>query len=391
VNRLALALALCLAAFACREQPAAPAAVKTAEEVESEIPLENDNLLNTVFGATVIDRDNELHYEESAAHAIDGLTVTSWTVAPGGKLDGTFALAAPTRLRRLGVTLPIVGNGTPATVVIEASLDGTKWFPALQQTFPQTTAEARMFDVPPMVARYLHVSVQTPAAVAAIKSLHATGEETEPYVQPDIAGCWEINFEPARFEHSGARITGTIGGMAVDGGTDGRVYRLMWLQQAMWGYAAVAISPDGKRLTGTRWHEAIGRDHLGDGWIGQRVPCNDAPAIADSAASILRRAGVWRLYGVRFDRQDRILADESAAALDLAAKLIAEQPQARFRVVSRGGAAKLNAVREALRARGTDLARLEFATAGASGDARNDSTPRRVMDRGVELQTLPPR
>jgi hypothetical protein len=393
VKRIVFGFACLLAAFACRENPLpASSAAKPAdaESAAESPPLENDNLLNTVFGATVIERDNEVHYESSAAHSIDGMFWTSWTAAPGGTLSGTFALAAPTRLRRLGVTLPVIADRRAATITIDASLDGTKWFPALRQTFPQDSDAARLFDITPIAARYLRVSLDTTAPVSVIKSIHAIGEETEPFVQPEIEGCWEINFEPARFIRSGARVIGTIGGMTLDGGTDGRVYRFMWLEQATWGYAAVAISPDGNRLTGTRWHEAIGPDHLGDGWMGQRVPCapNGSIDLATTAGAILDRAGSWRMYAMDYD---------------LAARLIRERPGKRFRVVARnflnGGADKnriaaesaLIAVEEALRARGADRSRVEFVNAGSTADARTDSTPRRVMDSAVELQALPPR
>lgn len=410
MKRLVLVFACCLAVLACRRDPPPAPAAQEDEEVDSpfiETPqrLENDNLMNVAFGATVIDRDNEASYENSSAHAIDGMSWTSWNAATNGKLSGVFALAAPTRVRRLGVSLPIVPGGVPARLRIETSLDGAAWAPAFDKSIEQNSGKLRLFDVDPVVARYLRVSLDTSAPASAIESLYVMGEETAPFVQRPLEGCWEINYEPARFVRNGARVTGTIGDMVVDGGTDGRIYRLMWRKQAMWGFAAVAISPDGHRLSGNRWHEEVGPKNNGDGWFGRRVPCAASEPIdtAKIAASLLDRS-FWRMYGVRFDRQDRILVTESAEALDLAARLIRERPRHRFRVIAREFRettlaknrsrclAKLDAMREVLRARGVDVARIEFVNAGTERNPVGvDSTAQRILDSGVDLQAVPPR
>ena len=412
MNRLAVALVCLLALTACEraERPAppqrgdVPPAKRTTDE---DVSLENDNLLNLVFGAAVIDRSDELSYETSVAHALDGTRMTSWASAPGGKQTATFSLAAPARIRRLGASIGASRGNAPAGVRFETSLDGKTWTSAVEARFKFENSQPQLFDVPSADTRYLRVSAIEPSYHSHILSLHAIGTETAPLQQPSIEGCWQINsVVPARFVRTGARVIGTIGPMIVDGGTDGRVYRLMWRERAMWGYAAVSISAGGQHLSGVRWHEEVNPKNNGDGWLGRRVPCADTTPIdtAQIVDQIISRAGVWRLYGVRLDAQDRIVAAESANALDLAAKIVREHPSHRFRVIAREYresteeknrarcTARLNAVRDALRARGTDLNRVELIVAGSErGPLSVDFTSLHVMDSGVELQVVPAR
>lgn len=407
MNRFAAVLVCLLALAACREaeEPPAPSAPEKRTEQDDAGALENDNLLNLVFGAAVVDRSGELSYEASVAHALDGSRRTPWVSAPGGKQIAILSLAAPTRIARVGASVAPNRGNAPAGILFETSPDGTAWTKAFEARLKHDNRLPQLFDVAPVDARFLRVSAIEPAFQSHILSLIVNGTETAPVAQPSIEGCWVINaVVPARFVHTGSRVTGTIGPMVVDGGTDGRVYRLMWLEKMMWGYAAVSISGDGQHLSGVRWHEEVNPKNSGDGWIGKRVPCEQTIAIdtAKVVDDIMRRAAVWRLYGVRLDAQDRIIAAESANALDLAAKIMREHPRHRFRIVAREFResteeknrarcnAKLNAIREALTARGTDLARIEFTIAGSErGPLSVDFTSLHVMDSGIELQVLP--
>lgn len=398
----ALPLLCLLLLAACKPAAQPPAAAPQTPPAEGR--LENDNLLNIVFGTAVIERSNELSYDASVVHALDGTPLTIWRSAPGGRLSTVVSLGALTRLRRVGATVPPTVEA-PAGLLVEASLDGKTWRKALDAKIDPAKAEPQLFDVPNVDARYLRITAVEPVDYyTSVASLHAIGSEIAPFVQPPIEGCWEINHEPARFERRGARVTGTFGAMILDGGTDGRVYRLQWRERMNWGYAAVSISADGNHLSGLRWHEEVNPKHNGDGWLGTRVPCTAAPAIdgANIVDALIARAALWRMYGVRFDRQDRIIADESASALDLAAALIRDHPKHRFRVVARElrepvdaknrarADAKLQAMREALRARGADLSRIEFFNAGNTRPELSvDFTGQRAMDSGVELQVLP--
>jgi hypothetical protein len=401
VNRFAAAL-VCLLGLAGCERPVESA--KPVTQRAEEDTLENDNRLNLAFGAAVVERSDELSYESTAAHAIDATARTAWISAPGGKQTAIYSLPAPTRITRLGASIVGNRNHAPGGVRFETSVDGRTWNPAVEARFQYGSRAPQWFDVKPIVAQYVRVTAIEPAFQSHFLSLLAIGTETAPVAQPSIEGCWQINMVvPARFVRAGSRVAGTIGPMIVDGGTDGRIYRLMWRERAMWGYAAVTLSPDGQHLSGIRWHEEVNPKNTGDGWLGNRVPCEDTVGIdtAGVADGIMGRAGVWRLYGVRFDSQDRIATEESANALNLTARIIREHPSRHFRVVAREFresteeknrarcTAKLDAVRDALRSRGTDLKRLEFVVAGSErGPLSVDFTTLHVMDSGVELQVV---
>ena len=409
MKRLALLAAVVVLAAACERAAAPKPAARTAAKkpAEATIPLENDNLLNLVFGAAAIDRYGELSYEATIAHALDGTPVTAWRGAPGGKMSATLSFAAPTRLRRLGVTVGRNKNEAPARMVVEASLDGTSWQPALDaEVKPDGTRQ--MFDVDAH-ALYLRVHFTDPTDYyGAVLSIHANGSETAPALRRPIAGCWLINHTmPARFEERGARVFGTIDDdILVDGGTDGRVYRLMWREGMQWGFAAVTVSADGNHLSGVRWHEEVNPQHNGDGWLGRRVPCTAAASLDGGkiADAIIARTASWRMYGVRFDRQNRIVESESDNALDLAAKIIRDHPKHQFRLIAREfrepgeeknvarADAMLTAAQNALARRGADLSRVALKSAGPERHALSyDFTSQRVMDSSVELQVLPSR
>jgi hypothetical protein len=406
VKRLAVLAACLLLLGSCRraEAPKAEKAPPPGSLFDkATLRVENDNLLNLAFGASVIDRQNEGHFEVSAAHAIDGTAMTPWISAPGGPIGGVFSLPAPSRIDRLGVMVDATQSKANVTLHFETSLDGTTWTKAadLPLTFTSSAPQLANANV---TAQYIRIALDSPDYEKSILSLYAIGRETAPPVQPPLDGCWEINGQPARFTGNGARVAGVIGSMAVVGGTDGRVFRLMWLDHPQWGFAAVTTGADGQHLSGVRWHEEVNPKHNGDGWFGRRVPCA-SDALVDNAKvvdHVIRRTGFWRMYGVRFDAQDRLMAADSADALDLAAQLVREHPQHRFRLIAREFRAaneqenrarsqrKLDAVRDALKARNTDLSRIELVNAGTQISELNiPFTSQQAMDSGIDLMVVP--
>lgn len=406
MSRPAFALAALLALVSCeRTTPPAPPPAEQAQDVPPEARLETDNLLNLVYGASIVDRSGELSYESSAAHAIDGSAYTIWSSAPGGKMNAVLSLGAPAHLRKIGAFVAPNKDVTPERISVDASLDSKTWRNVVDEPLAYDKKEPQLFDAD-VEARYLRFHFTEPHDYYShIPSLYAVGRETAPAAQAPLEGCWEVNMtEPARFERRGARVFGNIGGMIVDGGATGRFYRLMWRERMQWGYAAVSVAADGQTFSGIRWHEEVNHARAGDGWFGRRVSC--APAAPHDGARIvdamIARAALWQMYGVRFDARGRILEAESKDALDLAAQLVRTHPKHRFRIIARefrepaaeknraASAAMLAAVRQALRTRGADLARIEFSSAGSDRDPQHpDTTAQRVMDSGVELQVLP--
>ena len=78
-----------------------------------------------------------------------------------------------------------------------------------------------------------------------------------------IEGCWTLNGRAARFAQRGARVAGalTIGTLPLflDGGSDGRIVRFVWIRGNDYGLALASVAPDGKHLTAVEWHERPSR------------------------------------------------------------------------------------------------------------------------------------
>lgn len=340
-------LLLAAAAFRCQReaappkpqaQPAAPAAV---------------NLLQLSNGASVVSRTAEYWYETTAAHAMDGDDLSHWASPPAGA-EQTLVVAFParSRIRRLGISTTR-GTAVPA-MRVESSLDGAAWAPVTTLSFDPSSQIPQVRDVAPFEALYLQLQTIAPNQMfTVIRELHAFGDELEAPHPGSIAGCWTINGRAARFEQKGAQVRGVIDPtdrektIQLDGGFDGRAHRFMWLAGAQWGDAILTVSPDGNSISGVSRHKNLREDVPGDGWLGTRGPCSTAPFQPDAIrARVLPEIHRYPLFALRFDAQDRLLADQSAPALDDLARLT------NVRLVVRSSAAQLAALRDALAARG---------------------------------------
>ena len=387
MNRRIAFLLLVFVVLGCERAPEAPAQTQTRAEQDDARPLaapiadlDGDNLLNVAYGAAVVSRTAELNLETSAMHAIDGMSFTVWTTPPSGPSQTlVFAFGGTSRVEQLGVTTA-QKDQSPETVRFSASSDGKSWreIIAIQPSERRTT----MMDVPPFDARYLRVeTIEPKEQYATIASFHAVGRELAPPPRLSFDGCWDVNMLRATFVQRGARITGAIAGAKsptyVDGGVEGRVARLMWMRGAMWGYAVATLTPGANGISAITFHEDPIFSQFGEAWIGGR--CSDrASTIAPLApAEFLRRAGRWTMSGIVFDGEERLIHEPSRGTLDAAAALIRSQPSQRFRITAREyrnndpamnqrvTVARIEAVRAALRARGVDLSRVEFAGEGS--------------------------
>jgi hypothetical protein len=191
-------------------------------------------------------------------------------------------------------------------------------------------------------------------------------------------GCWTINGERALIVQRGARITGVIGEgkgvTALDGGTDGRVARVMWMRGPMWGYAAMTISADGRHLSALTFHKNPLTGYSGRAWIGGRCETNQSFE-GMPPAHFVNRAGHWTLNGLAFDEREQLIETMSRDTLETAAKIIADAPTQRFRITAyefrhakdenrQRTAARIASLRTALEARGADLSRVELEAKG---------------------------
>lgn len=414
MNHRATFLLLLLAAAACRRAPEpAPAQTQSAQtQTAAEgltpmtaevVDIDGDNLLNLAYGAAMVSRTAELNLEAAAVHAIDGMSVTVWTSSPGDPGQTlVFALGAPASIAQLGVTTT-QKDQSPSQVRFSASADGRSWREIT--TIQPANDGTKMTEVKPFEARYLRVeTIEAKEYYATLASVHALGREIGPPERHPFSGCWDVNKRRAVLVQRGASITGTIEGAReptyVDGGVEGRVAKLTWMRGPMWGYAAVTLTPDGRGLSGITFHEDPLANHTGEAWIGERC---DRAAVGKvlAPADYLRRTGRWMMSGIVFDGEERLLEEPSRYTLDAAAALIRSAPAQRFRVIAREfrnndpnenrrrTTARAEAVRAALRARGIDVARMEFAGKGSEGVNENmPSAIQRTLWSRVDLERV---
>ena len=336
------------------------------------VDYDGDNLLSLAHGASVVSRTAELTLEASAVHAVDGDWATFWKSPPGGPEQSlVFSLPARSRIDELGYLGSDDKREVPEEVHFEASDDGVKWRDA-GTVYIEPKLGPQLAPVPPFDARYLRVRIidHSHKYYSVANSLVAKGRELSPPARPNVAGCWTINGRPAQFIERGSSVTGVIADdppILFSGGNDGRALRLMWSRGGSWGYTIITTDPQQRTLSGLRWHEEVRYMQASDGWFGARAACTGiAIDEIDTAAEVLRRARKWSIY--------------SSEAFDTAAALIRRLPKQRFIVVVHDQA-RIESARNALKARGADLSRLEF----MFFPIRPYKEPQRVIADAVEL------
>ncbi|HWW59990.1 MAG TPA: hypothetical protein VN181_01355, partial [Thermoanaerobaculia bacterium] len=268
---------------------------------------------------------------------------------------------------------------------------------------PRADAAPQFFDVTSTEASFVRITPADAESVIAIRTLHVHGTEVEAPRAASLDGCWTINGLPARIVQNGARVIGVIGDerpIFIDGGSDGRVVRLLWTKLPQFGFAAVSVSPDGSRLSGVRWHEQPAERTAGDAWFGVRGACAKTQLGGGRViGTFFNRAGRYPLYGLRFDKDERLEDAASSAALSELASILAQAPSQRFRIranefrettpdANRAHAEKrLASLRAALASRGVDLARITFDAAGDTAPLhRPVNAGMRTMASSVDLQ-----
>lgn len=375
-------LVLALTLVACErvaELPVRDAIRKNEEDRPRHVDRDGDNLLNIAYGAAMMSRTEELDLEQSAVHAIDGMYTTHWA-SPRGNAQQTmvFSFGAPVRVDRVGLISRVNADKMPAKVRFSASADARTWREVGTVTTNVTT-EPQLTKVPPFEANFLKVDTIDPDdEEAEIASIVAMGKEIYPAELKSFDGCWTINGERAQIVQRGGRITGVIGEgqrvTAIDGGTDGRVARVMWMRGPMWGYAAITITADGRHLSALTFHKNPLTGYAGRAWIGDRCESNQ-PFEAMSPVHFVNRSGHWTLNGLAFDEREQLIESMSRDTLETAAKIVAGAPTERFRITAyefRHGkdenrqrtTARIASLRSALEARGVDLSRVELVAKG---------------------------
>ncbi len=290
------------------------------------------SIVSLARGNTVVSRTGELMLDSSALRAIDDDPQTVWLPPPNDLPQSmTIALPARARIDRVGIrtdeTLPV------KHVMFEGSSDGVT-FREIATIGSKETIDPQWFDVPSSEATHLRVTIVdrvTPGREVRIRSILVGGSELEAPHPGELAGCWSLNDTTARFERHGSSVTGvaTMGKipMQLDGGFDGRGYRFNWTRGNDYGYAFVAVSPDGRHFNAIEWHEEAIPLFNGDSWFGEKSPaCSTPPIEAEERERYLRRAGRYSLFGIRFHEDGSIDREESADSLRWLARFSANNP-----------------------------------------------------------------
>jgi hypothetical protein len=377
-----LLIALILIASCSRPAPKRAVVANNTDptRLPTDIVNERSSLLDVTRGATIVSRTGEALLTTSAINTIDGEIGTFWTPPPHDYPQSiVIALAAPSRIDRVGFRSLTALHYDAKHVTFERSLDGANWQPLAAMT-SRDVSEAQWADVAPAEAEYVRVTVPDaahPDRDARIHSLLAHGTELAAPKNAPIDGCWSINGEAARLVQRGARVTGVVEQgkqpLFFAGGFNGRIWRFHWIRGNDFGFTALTVARDGKHLSALNWHEEAIPLFTGFPWFGDRGDCTATPLRDDVPIALLHRAGRVSLFALQFDANGNLLADASREELQSLAGIIRGVPGPlriiahEFRQDDKRNKAmaerEIASVRAALA--NVDLSRVEFFAAGS--------------------------
>ncbi|HYM60335.1 MAG TPA: discoidin domain-containing protein [Thermoanaerobaculia bacterium] len=331
-------------------QPALDSAKQTSTPPKKLRPLiaeppddhdERGNLLNIALGATIVSRSGEASLDSSALMAVDGDPISGWT-SPPGDLEQSLVVALPTRSRidRIGV-LNVTKAPGAGSLAFESSIDGVEFRP-LGTIVAKQVEDLQLIAVPPTDSAFLRVTMKpgasSPRAIS-ILSAQARGRELEVPRPGRLDGCWSVNEAKARFAQRGAHVRGIIEGEAptfLDGGSDGRFFRLAWMRGPQYGMAGLSVSPDGKHLSGIVWYEEAIPLFFGTCWLGEQRACVNVLALPEEQVfrAFLDRVHRFPLYGLRFDSNGSLIAEESQDMLALLESFLRRNPAVPLRLAA---------------------------------------------------------
>ena len=339
--KFALAAAL-LVLFACGPEPPPPKPPGTPKKPFF-VPPPNDDaerssLLSLGRGSTVVSRTGEAILESSALAATDGDPTSSWMNMPKDFPQSLVAaLAAPARIEAIGIRTPDKAAHIPKRIVVETSMDG-RTFQPLATFQPKPTDTPQWLDVPPADAAFVRVTLAEPSAEGegALSSILVRGRELAPARGGAIDGCWTVNGRRAAFQSRGAHTAGAMqyahDTLTFDGGSNGALQRFEWIRGAQYGYAAIAVSPDGKHLNGMQWHEEAVPLFFGDAWFGELEDRQECLSHTENVVGreFLKRVGRHSLYALRFAPDGTLDATASEEGLRSLLGLLRETAKPRL-------------------------------------------------------------
>jgi hypothetical protein len=373
-------LALLLIASCSRPAPQRAAQTPFAGKLPADIANERSSLLDVARGATIVSRTGEAALITSAINTIDGEIATFWTPPPRDYPQAiVIALAAPSRIDRVGFRSVTGLHAEANHVTFEASMDGAIWQPLTAMTSRRIDA-AQWTDIGAVNTAYLRITIPDAAYAdhdARLQSLFAHGTELATPKNSPIHGCWSLNGDAAKFVQRGARVIGVLEQakkpLFLAGGTNGRIWRFNWIRGNDYGFTALTVSPDGKHLSALNWHEEAIPIFTAFPWFGDRGDCAATPLRDDVPIALLHRSGHVSLFALQFDANGNLLADASREELQSLTSIIRGVPVP-IRIVAHEyrqdakrnkeiAEREIASVRAALA--NVDLSRVEFVAAGS--------------------------
>lgn len=323
---------LLLVAGACRRHPAetaAPPPPQRAIRPAGDDTTERDNLLNYARGAVVVGRSGEFALWASALQAIDGDPDTCW-FPPPHDVQQWLVAALPTesRLEQIGLSNAAAASGAISSVRFESSMDGVNFSP-LGSVESKKSTNALLVPVRPVEARYVRATLTDDSKREGLSlcSLQLRGVETGKRGPGDLTGCWNVNGSKMTLAQDGDHVFGQLEGSRpalIDGGTDGRFVRFVWVRDREFGYGAFSVEDSGQHLSGRIWHEEPIPIFAGEAWFGERSRCSGKTVVGGAAvaSAFFQRAGRFPLYGLSPGADGKIDGQRSAATLRALAVLI---------------------------------------------------------------------
>ena len=247
------------------------------------------------------------------------------------------------------------------------------------------------------------------AEYTEIAELDLFGTRSAPIAPVRIAGNYQTNYGPMRFEQEGEEVFGCYDWTdraEVWGNVVGRNARVVWYEEGggetpREGTATFAVTPDGKSIWGV-WYEG---GSLAGEWAGPRVGEAEGPKCTPrkkgQLEAALRRKGRAVLYGIRFDSNADVPRAESQATIGELAALLRQDASLRVLVEGHTDATNTDAYNLDLSARraksvvaalvklGLDPARLQAKGFGRTRPVADNATAQgRALNRRVEVSRL---
>ena len=313
-----------------------------------------------------------------------------------------FALPARARVQQAGIQTPSIGMFHVESVQLDSSIDGVNFTP-LVTLDTKNVEDPQLVPVDRELVYLRMTTLKAPGKFARVNSVQVRGRWTEQPKQRPIGGCWTVNDLAAQFTEDRGRVTGTMAydhPISFEGGSDGLVYRFVWLSGENRGFGAIDTAPDGKHFSGLQWYEEPMLYSSADSWFGQRSACGAQLPHEDVATQFLRLKHRLPLYALRFDVHGALVENESAAGLETIANFARQPSSQRLRLVSReyrlpdaetnrrAAKARLDSLRSVLQKRGIDAQRFEWAVLGSDNPPSKIETEiQRNLYSAIELQT----